>query len=85
MRPEQIQTPPSPPAVVAVIGPSGSGKTSLIEDLVATLTREQGLKVGYLKTTAHSLQSDHEGKDTWRIRRAGAGASAVVSRSGSAS
>lgn len=52
-------------------GNSGSGKTTIIEKIIPLL-RGMGLKAGYLKHGAHALQSDREGKDTWRIFNSGA-------------
>lgn len=60
--------------VVAVTGPSGSGKTTLLEILLAGLTR-RGYRVGALKgTRREGLELDCPGKDTWRLRQAGAAA-----------
>ena len=63
------------PLHVAVAGFSGSGKTTLLEALLPRL-REEGMKVGYLKPHAHRIDLDKSGKDTERMRRAGAAAHA---------
>ncbi|MDO4547616.1 MAG: molybdopterin-guanine dinucleotide biosynthesis protein B, partial [Clostridia bacterium] len=57
--------------VFAFAGYSGSGKTTLIEKLIKVLA-DGGLRVGVIKHDAHGFEIDHEGKDTWRFKRAGA-------------
>ena len=55
----------------AVIGPSGSGKTTLLVSLLAELTG-LGLRVSTIKHTHHAVDLDRPGKDTYRLRQAGA-------------
>lgn len=62
--------PLSHPFALAVSGYSGSGKTTLIEKCLAQLSRKFDL--GYLKHDAHRFSMDHEGKDTYRAKQAGA-------------
>ncbi|HWH83724.1 MAG TPA: molybdopterin-guanine dinucleotide biosynthesis protein B [Burkholderiaceae bacterium] len=57
--------------VVGFAGFSGSGKTTLVEQLVARLKRA-GRRVSVVKHAHHAFDIDHEGKDSWRHRRAGA-------------
>lgn len=57
---------------------SGTGKTTFIEKLIPELKR-RGLRVGALKHDAHDFDIDHEGKDTWRMTRAGADITAIAS------
>lgn len=57
--------------VISIVGRSGSGKTTLIEKLVKELTT-RGYRVGTVKHDAHGFEIDHEGKDSWRHKRAGA-------------
>lgn len=57
--------------VIGFAGYSGSGKTSLVE-LLITLMRAQGLSVSVVKHAHHHFDVDHEGKDSWRHRKAGA-------------
>ena len=59
------------PPQFAFVGSSGSGKTTLLEATVRAL-RERGLRVGFVKHTHHSLDLDVPGKDSWRLREAGA-------------
>jgi len=65
------------PPVLSVVGCGKCGKTTLVERLVAELTR-RGYRVGTLKHDVHGFQMDHEGKDTWRHRQAGARAVCIV-------
>lgn len=57
--------------IYGVIGWQNSGKTTLMERLVATLTR-RGLSVSTVKHVHHDVDLDQPGKDTWRHREAGA-------------
>lgn len=57
--------------VVGFAGYSGSGKTTLVERLIP-LFRLKGLRVSVVKHAHHRFDIDHEGKDTFRHREAGA-------------
>lgn len=57
--------------VISVVGLSKSGKTTFLESLVAELVR-RGIRVGVVKHTPHEFQVDKEGKDSFRLRKAGA-------------
>nr|WP_297353312.1 molybdopterin-guanine dinucleotide biosynthesis protein B [uncultured Caldimonas sp.] len=57
--------------VVGFCGYSGSGKTTLAEHVIARLKRA-GLRVSVVKHAHHRFDIDHEGKDSWRHRQAGA-------------
>ncbi|MFQ5917534.1 MAG: molybdopterin-guanine dinucleotide biosynthesis protein B [Candidatus Binatia bacterium] len=72
----------SSPKVLHVVGPKNNGKTTLIEKLIPELSL-RGYRVGTIKHhhSQSPLQIDHEGKDSWRHRRAGAKAVALVSPS----
>lgn len=63
--------------VLAIVGCGRCGKTTLLEKLVAELTR-RGYVIGTLKHDVHGFAMDHEGKDTWRHKQAGARAVAIV-------
>lgn len=56
------------PFELAVSGFSGSGKTTLLERLVPALAP---LRIGFLKSDAHRVGMDREGKDTFRLSAAG--------------
>ena len=57
--------------VIGIAGFSGSGKTTLVERLIPLL-KAAGQRVSVVKHAHHSFNIDHEGKDTWRHRAAGA-------------
>ncbi|GGC03750.1 molybdopterin-guanine dinucleotide biosynthesis protein B [Pseudoduganella buxea] len=57
--------------VIGVVGRSGSGKTTLLELVVARLAA-QGLRVNVIKHSHHDLELEPPGKDSARLRRAGA-------------
>lgn len=65
------------PPVLSVVGPGDCGKTVMVERLVAEFTR-RGYVVGTLKHDVHGFTMDHEGKDSWRHKQAGARAVCIV-------
>jgi len=68
------------PFVLAICGFSNSGKTTLIEKLVSKLSANY--KIGFLKNDAHNVNVDHEGKDTFRIKKAGANSVLINDKNG---
>ncbi|CAH8210543.1 Molybdopterin molybdenumtransferase [Vibrio aestuarianus] len=58
---------------------SGTGKTTLLEALLPKLTKS-GLKLGVLKHAHHNFDVDKPGKDSYRLRKAGASQMLVASR-----
>jgi molybdopterin-guanine dinucleotide biosynthesis adapter protein len=67
------------PRVIGVAGFKNSGKTTLVEKLVRHLTA-QGFKISTVKQAHHSFDIDHEGRDSFRHRKAGASQVAVISK-----
>ena len=65
------------PPIVAFNAPSGSGKTTYIEQLIGVLV-DRGFRVAAVKHDAHAFQLDRPGKDTHRLRTAGASRVAIV-------
>jgi len=65
--------------VIGVAGFKNSGKTTLVEKLVLELTR-RGHRISTVKHAHHSFDIDHEGRDSFRHRKAGAHEVAVISR-----
>ncbi len=59
------------PPMISFVAPSGTGKTTLVEGVIARLCA-QGLVVAGVKHDAHRIELDTEGKDSWRMRKAGA-------------
>lgn len=58
---------------------SGTGKTTLFEALLPKLT-EAGLRIGMLKHAHHNFDVDKPGKDSYRLRKAGASQMLIASR-----
>lgn len=50
---------------------SGTGKTTLLEQLIP-LFNEKGLNVSLIKHAHHDFDIDYPGKDSYRLRKAGA-------------
>ena len=57
--------------IFGIIGWKNSGKTGLMERLVSEIT-SRGFKVSTLKHAHHSFDIDHQGRDSFRHREAGA-------------
>ncbi len=57
---------------------SGTGKTTLLTTLIPTL-KENGLRIGLVKHSHHNIQIDQPGKDSYRLREAGANPVMLVS------
>ena len=66
--------------VIAFVGSSGAGKTTLMEHLIS-LFKDRGLRVSTVKHTHHSVEIDHQCKDTWRMKKAGSFEAVLVSDS----
>lgn len=64
--------------VLSVTGWSGSGKTTFLEQLVPRL-HDRGLRIAFLKHDAHHFEVDKQGKDSYRITRAGASMTGLFS------
>ncbi|MFM4704216.1 molybdopterin-guanine dinucleotide biosynthesis protein B [Aeromonas bivalvium] len=61
----------SPLPLLGFVAWSGTGKTTLLERLIPLLT-QRGLRLGVLKHTHHHFDMDKPGKDSHRLRQAGA-------------
>ena len=57
--------------MISVVGTSDSGKTTLLEKVVKELS-SRGWRIATIKHDVHGFEIDHEGKDSWRHKRAGA-------------
>ncbi|MEN8260811.1 MAG: molybdopterin-guanine dinucleotide biosynthesis protein B [Pseudomonadota bacterium] len=58
---------------------SGTGKTTLLANLIPIL-RQSGLRIGLIKHSHHNFDIDKPGKDSHRLRSAGASPVMLVSR-----
>ncbi|MBW2019936.1 MAG: molybdopterin-guanine dinucleotide biosynthesis protein B [Deltaproteobacteria bacterium] len=66
------------PPIVSIVGKSDAGKTTLLERLIPEL-RARGYRIGTIKHDVHGFDIDHEGKDSWRHKQAGAHTVAISS------
>ena len=60
-----------PIPIISFISKKNCGKTTLLEKLIPELKR-RGYRVGTIKHDIHGFDIDHEGKDTFRHKAAGA-------------
>jgi molybdopterin-guanine dinucleotide biosynthesis protein B len=58
---------------------SGTGKTTLITAILPQL-KTAGVRVGLIKHSHHDFEIDKEGKDSYRLRHAGASPVVIVSK-----
>ena len=63
--------------IVAIIGRSNSGKTTLAEKLINFFS-DTGLRVLAIKHSHHNFEMDKKGKDSYRLKKAGAKTVAIV-------
>lgn len=66
------------PTLLGISGYSNSGKTTLLEKLLPYL-QKYDLRIGVIKHTHHDASTDIPGKDSWRMKEAGAAQVALVS------
>lgn len=71
-------TTPAPVPLLGFAGFSGVGKTTLLVAVLPLLVR-RGLRVGMVKHAHHDFDIDHPGKDSHRLRKAGASQMLVAS------
>ena len=64
--------------IVSIVGKSNTGKTTLLEKLIAELVG-RGWRVATIKHNKHGFNIDHEGKDSYRHKKAGAHITVVSS------
>ena len=60
-----------PRPILGFVAFSGTGKTTLLELLIPQL-RQRGIRVALLKHAHHDFDIDTPGKDSYRLRKAGA-------------
>lgn len=60
-----------PKPVLGFAAFSGTGKTTLLEKLIPQLA-EQDIRIGMIKHAHHEFDIDRPGKDSYRLRKAGA-------------
>ena len=64
--------------MLSIVGRSNTGKTTFIERLIPILNKK-GLRIATIKHHLHDFESDREGKDSYRHKKAGARIAMVVS------
>ncbi|MDO9215528.1 MAG: molybdopterin-guanine dinucleotide biosynthesis protein B [Methylococcales bacterium] len=57
--------------LLGFVAASGTGKTTLLTQLIPLL-KHHGLRIGLIKHSHHDFDIDHQGKDSYRLRMAGA-------------
>ena len=57
---------------------SGTGKTTLLEQIIPLL-KQHGLRIALIKHSHHNFQIDQPGKDSFRLRAAGASPVMLIS------
>ena len=62
--------------ILSIVSKKNCGKTTLLEKLIPELKR-RGYRVGTIKHDIHGFDIDHEGKDTFRHKAAGADTVAI--------
>ena len=65
--------------VLGICAFSGTGKTTLLKKLLPIL-KERGVIVAVVKHAHHSFEMDYPGKDSYELRKSGAGQVLVASR-----
>jgi molybdopterin-guanine dinucleotide biosynthesis protein B len=64
--------------IVSIVGKSSAGKTTLLEKIIPELIK-RGYRVATVKHDVHGFEIDHEGKDSWRHKKAGARTTVISS------
>ncbi|MBZ4644256.1 MAG: molybdopterin-guanine dinucleotide biosynthesis adapter protein [Deferribacteres bacterium] len=63
--------------IICFVGASDCGKTTLLEKIIPII-KNKGYRVGIIKNDTHGFEIDREGKDTYRLKQAGA-SSVIIS------
>jgi molybdopterin-guanine dinucleotide biosynthesis protein B len=65
--------------IVGFVAASGTGKTTLLTQIIPIL-KQKSLRIGLIKHSHHDFEIDQPGKDSFRLRKAGASSLMLVSR-----
>jgi len=68
-----------PKPVLAIVAYSGTGKTTLLEKVIPILTKA-GYRIATIKHSHHDFEIDKIGKDSDRLRKAGASQVLITSK-----
>ncbi len=66
------------PPILGFAAFSGTGKTSLLSQLIPLL-KQHGIRLGVIKHSHHDFEIDQPGKDSFKLRSAGASSVMLVS------
>lgn len=66
------------PVILGFAAYSGTGKTTLLTQMIPIL-KQRGLQIGVIKHSHHDFEIDYPGKDSHRLRLAGASPVMIVS------
>ena len=69
----------SPTPILGFAAFSGTGKTTLLTQLIPLL-KDKGLRIGMIKHAHHNFDIDTPGKDSYELRKAGAGQMLIASQ-----
>ena len=69
----------SPLPLIGITAYSGTGKTTLLTQLLPILA-QRGIRAAVIKHAHHRFEVDHEGKDSYQLRKAGAAQMLIGSR-----
>jgi molybdopterin-guanine dinucleotide biosynthesis protein B len=64
--------------LLGFVATSGTGKTTLLIQLIPLL-KNHGVRIGLIKHSHHDFEIDQQGKDSYRLRKAGASPVMLVS------
>ncbi len=65
--------------IVSIVAYSGTGKTTFMEKLIPEI-KKRGYRLAVVKHDAHKFEIDKEGKDSYRITKAGADVTGLISK-----
>ncbi len=65
--------------VFSIVAYSGTGKTTFMEKLIPEF-KKRGYRIAVVKHDAHKFEIDKEGKDSYRITKAGADVTGLISK-----
>ena len=74
-----MNQPQASPPLIGFVATSGTGKTTLLEKIIPIL-KDNNCRPGLIKHAHHDFEIDYPGKDSFRLRKAGAHETMIGSR-----